>query len=61
VKLEYNTTLFDEETILLMKERFMALLQDILADPMKTIGELSVRIAVEAHDEVAGLDFAFDF
>lgn len=65
VKLEYNTALFDKETILLMKERFISLLQDILDDPMKTISGLSMRIAVETipediHED-AGLDFAFNF
>jgi 3-oxoacyl-(acyl-carrier-protein) synthase/acyl carrier protein len=60
-KLEYNTTLFDEETILLMKERFISLLQDILDDPMKTIGEMSMRIAAEMVHEDAGLDISFNF
>jgi 3-oxoacyl-(acyl-carrier-protein) synthase/acyl carrier protein len=65
VKLEYNTALFDKETILLLKERWISLLGDILDDPMKTIGELSMRIALETipednHNEI-GLDFAFNF
>jgi 3-oxoacyl-(acyl-carrier-protein) synthase/acyl carrier protein len=61
VKLEYNTSLFKEVTILLMKERFITLLSDVLADPMKPIGELSIRIAAEMMHEGPGLDVAFNF
>lgn len=61
VKLEYNTALFEAETILLMKERFLALLQDILADPARTIREFSYKIAEESIDEPNNLDFAFNF
>lgn len=60
-KLEYNSALFEEESILLMKERFMALLQDIFTDPAKTIEGLSTRIAAEAIDNTADLDIAFSF
>jgi non-ribosomal peptide synthetase component F len=61
VKLEYNTALFEEETILLMKERFLALLQDILTDPERTIEAFSFRIAEETINEPNDLDFAFNF
>ena len=60
-KLEYNTDLFEEDTILLMKERFMALLQDILADPRKKIEELSMKIAAETNSKTADLDVVFSF
>lgn len=61
VKLEYNTALFEEETILLMKERILALLDNILADPARTIGECSFRIAAETIHAPDNLDFAFNF
>jgi 3-oxoacyl-(acyl-carrier-protein) synthase/acyl carrier protein len=61
VKLEYNTALFEEETILLMKERFLALLDDILANPARTISECSFRIAAETIHAPNHLDFAFNF
>lgn len=61
VKLEYNTALFDKVTIVLMKERFIALLNDVLADPAKPIGELSFRIAAETMSEGSGLDVVFNF
>jgi 3-oxoacyl-(acyl-carrier-protein) synthase/acyl carrier protein len=61
VKLEYNTDLFEEDSILLMKERFIALLQDIFADPTRTIEELSIRIAAETINKTADLDIAFAF
>ncbi len=61
VKLEYNTALFEAETILLMKERFLVLLQDILATPEKMLADLSFKLAQETIDETTGLDFAFNF
>jgi non-ribosomal peptide synthetase component F len=61
VKLEYNTALFEAETILLMQERLLALLQDILANPARTIGEFSYRIAAETEHAPDKLDFAFNF
>ncbi|PSK90432.1 condensation domain-containing protein [Taibaiella chishuiensis] len=61
VKLEYNTALFEAETILLMKERFLVLLQDILATPEKMLANLSFKLAQETIDETTGLDFAFNF
>lgn len=61
VKLEYNTSLFESETILLMKERFLALLQDLLDHPEKTILELSFRITAETVQEHEDLEFAFNF
>ncbi len=61
VKLEYRTALFEEETMLLMKERFLALLQDILAAPEKDIEDLSFKLAQETIDETTDLDFAFNF
>lgn len=61
VKLEYNTTLFEEETILLMKERFLVLLQDVLAGPERVIEALSFKLAQETINETTDLDFAFNF
>jgi 3-oxoacyl-(acyl-carrier-protein) synthase/acyl carrier protein len=61
VKLEYNTALFEAETILLMQERLLALLQDILTNPARTIGEFSYRIAAETEHAPDKLDFAFNF
>ncbi|WP_118974720.1 condensation domain-containing protein [Taibaiella koreensis] len=61
VKLEYNTALFEEETLLLMKERFLALLQDILGNPEKSIQQLSFKIAAEVLEDNNDLDFAFNF
>lgn len=61
VKLEYSTVLFENETILLMKERFLALLQDLLDHPEKTINDLSFRIAAETVSENEDLEFAFNF
>ncbi|WP_143305902.1 condensation domain-containing protein [Chitinophaga vietnamensis] len=61
VKIEYSTALFEEETILLMKERFLALLQDVISDPSRSIHELSFHLAGEAVQAPEGLDFAFNF
>lgn len=61
VKLEYNTDLFEHDSILLMKERLLALLADILATPDKTIDALSTKIAADTANETADLDFSFNF
>ncbi|ASZ13469.1 hypothetical protein KTO58_06880 [Chitinophaga pendula] len=61
VKLEYNTDLFEHDSILLLKERLLALLADILSAPDKTIDALSVKIAAESAGETADLDFSFNF
>ncbi|HVI45634.1 MAG TPA: condensation domain-containing protein [Chitinophaga sp.] len=61
VKLEYNTALFEEESILLLKERFLVLLQDILSDPARTVEAFSYRLPEEVMDEPTDLDFAFNF
>lgn len=61
VKLEYNTALFEAESILLMKERLLVLLQDVLEHPEKPISELSFRIAAETVSDAGDLDFAFNF
>lgn len=61
VKLEYNTVLFEGDTIFLMKERFLALLHDLLHHPEKTIRDLSFRVAGETMQENEHLEFAFNF
>ncbi|WP_160712990.1 condensation domain-containing protein [Chitinophaga solisilvae] len=61
VKLEYNTMLFEEESILLIKERFMALLQDILQHPAYHIHEFSFKLPEENTQEADDLNFAFNF
>lgn len=61
VKIEYSTALFEAETILLMKERFLVLLQDILHHPTNAIHALSWRIPEETASEAEKLDFAFNF
>jgi 3-oxoacyl-(acyl-carrier-protein) synthase/acyl carrier protein len=61
VKIEYNTALFEAESILLMKERFLALLHNVFADPAKTIEEISIKIAADVVDEISDLDISFNF
>ena len=61
VKIEYNTALFEAESILLMKERFIALLNSVFAAPDKTIDELSVKIAADMVSEPDDLDISFNF
>ncbi|WP_212003868.1 condensation domain-containing protein [Chitinophaga sp. HK235] len=61
VKIEYSTALFEEESILLMKERFLVLLQDILNNPASAIHTLSWRIPEEITSKPESLDIAFNF
>jgi 3-oxoacyl-(acyl-carrier-protein) synthase/acyl carrier protein len=60
-KIEYNTALFEAESIQLMKERFIALLHDVFKGPSKTIEEISIKIAAETANEITDLDVSFNF
>jgi myxalamid-type polyketide synthase MxaB len=46
---QYNTDLFDRETVKLMAERFATLLDSIVADPEKAVARLSVLSPEELH------------
>ncbi|MCP4153808.1 MAG: hypothetical protein GY757_39140, partial [bacterium] len=46
---QYNTRVFEEESLLLMRDRFLVLLEDILEDRGKTIGQLDYRTPVETE------------
>lgn len=46
---EYNTTLFDHDTIVRMSRHFGALIDSVIADPDQPIGDLEMIEASESH------------
>lgn len=50
--LEYNTDLFDRATIVRMREQLERLLEQVVADPGRAIGELSLMSERERHTAV---------
>ncbi len=59
--LEYRTQLFRPETIELMRDRFLVLLENILANPDSPIGELEFRTTAELSFEIDEEEVEFDF
>ena len=52
--IQYNTDLFDASTIQRMLEHFHALLQDIVADPLKPVSDYSLLNGSEQQEVVVG-------
>lgn len=60
VNLLYSTSLFEADSMRLMKERFLALLNEILSDPGKTIRELDFNLVSETDCDLK-MDFDLNF
>ncbi|MBL6449158.1 amino acid adenylation domain-containing protein [Fulvivirga sp. 29W222] len=59
--IKYNTDLFQEETIIILRDRFSRFLEDILDNPEKEIDQLSFQTVEEAENKKALLSKEFDF
>jgi amino acid adenylation domain-containing protein len=58
--IEYNTHLFDRETIELVRDRYLVLLENIAANPGSKIADLEYKTAFE-KDLDQGMEVNFDF
>jgi 3-oxoacyl-(acyl-carrier-protein) synthase/acyl carrier protein len=59
--IEYNTDLFSKERIMVMAEKFKALLQFVLATPAAKISTWNIQTDVEKNRVVQPVRFEFDF
>lgn len=60
VKLMYKQALFEDESIAIMQERFLSLIQEIILNPTKKIGELDSAEFSDTNKDI-NIDFDLNF